>query len=391
MMKKLNVLIILCFLPIFIAENNLPSFNHSLPGLDVKTPLNIAHRGASGERPDHTEGSYKLAIEQGAHFIECDICLSRDLIPVCHHDCYLNATTDVHSYPNFHSKARDRDMAGLGFPRRDYYTVDFTWEELKTLKIKRKSGGRNPNYDLKYRFLSFEDHIKIAQNASRTVGIYPELKAAAWANDALKDELKQKNTSFEKIVVEMLHEYGYDGQKKPCYLQSFEEETAKILANLTNVPVIFLTPLPIVLESDLERLSKFAAGIGITKLATFLGGGMKPSTGQSTNLVERIHSKNMKVHVWTFSVEDRTIPWIYGDDVRRQYDAYIKEKVDGLFTDYPYSLSEHLNYRYRKHAIPDHSAPPACPTVPNQNSSRTLSMSVHFLLSIITIKNLFIN
>lgn len=381
-MVRLNVLLLFSFISILTAQNNLPSFDHGLPGINVKTPLNIAHRGSSGERPDHTEGSYKLAIEQGAHFIECDVCLSKDLIPVCHHDCYLNATTDVHSFPEFHDKARDRDMIGLGFTRRDYYTVDFTWEELKRLKIKRKSSGRNPNYNLEYRFLSLEDHIKIAQNASRTVGIYPELKAPSWANDALKDELNQTNSSFEKIVVDMLHKYDYDGRKKPCYLQCFEEETVEILANLTNVPVIFLTPSPIILEEDVDRLSKFAAGMGITKAATFVGGGFKISTGESTGAVEMIHKKNMKVHVWTFSVEDRTIPWIYGDDVRRQYDAYIKEKVDGLFTDYPYSLNQHLEYRYRKE--PETPKPPTC-------KSNILSISIFTLLSMIFIKNFLVN
>ncbi|CAD5121681.1 unnamed protein product [Dimorphilus gyrociliatus] len=349
---KLAVLLlfVLDFSNIINTLTDLPVFNHGLPGISVKTPLNIAHRGASGERPDHTEVSYKLAIEQGAHFIECDICLSKDLVPVCHHDCYLNATTDVHSYPEFHNKSNYHDIPGLGFPARDYYTVDFTWQELRRLKIKRKSSsGRNPNYNLRYRFLSLEDYISIAQNASRTIGIYPELKASAWHNEVLKDELlNSQNTSFEKIVVKILHDHGYDGEKRPCYLQSFEEETAEELSKLTKIPVIFLTPLPLITDFFLDSLSKYAAGVGVTKAAVFFGGGSKISTGESTGLVKRVHDKNMKVHVWTFTVEDRSIPWIYGDDVRRQYDAYIKEKVDGLFTDYPYGLREHLDYRYKK-------------------------------------------
>ncbi|WP_395619232.1 glycerophosphodiester phosphodiesterase family protein, partial [Sphingorhabdus sp.] len=38
----------------------------------------IAHRGASGERPEHTLASYSLAIEQGADYIEPDLVLTKD-------------------------------------------------------------------------------------------------------------------------------------------------------------------------------------------------------------------------------------------------------------------------------------------------------------------------
>ncbi|MBS0490101.1 MAG: glycerophosphodiester phosphodiesterase, partial [Proteobacteria bacterium] len=39
---------------------------------DARKPIVIAHRGASGDRPEHTRAAYLLAIEQGADFIEPD-------------------------------------------------------------------------------------------------------------------------------------------------------------------------------------------------------------------------------------------------------------------------------------------------------------------------------
>jgi hypothetical protein len=41
-------------------------------------PWIIAHRGASGALPEHTKEAYNLAIENGAHFIECDVVATKD-------------------------------------------------------------------------------------------------------------------------------------------------------------------------------------------------------------------------------------------------------------------------------------------------------------------------
>src|SRR3546814_7405634 len=55
------------------------------PTLDGQPPIVIAHRGASGERPEHTLASYRLAIEQGADFIEPDLVLTKDGVLVARH------------------------------------------------------------------------------------------------------------------------------------------------------------------------------------------------------------------------------------------------------------------------------------------------------------------
>ena len=48
-------------------------------------PIVIAHRGASGERPEHTLAAYDLAIAQVADFIEPDIVMTRDGVLVARH------------------------------------------------------------------------------------------------------------------------------------------------------------------------------------------------------------------------------------------------------------------------------------------------------------------
>lgn len=52
-------------------------------------PLVIAHRGASGERPENTMAAYERAVEQQADMIEIDLHLSRDGVIMIHHDAEL--------------------------------------------------------------------------------------------------------------------------------------------------------------------------------------------------------------------------------------------------------------------------------------------------------------
>ena len=52
----------------------------------VMHPIIIAHRGASGYRPEHTLEGYRLAIEMGADFIEPDLVSTRDGHLVARHE-----------------------------------------------------------------------------------------------------------------------------------------------------------------------------------------------------------------------------------------------------------------------------------------------------------------
>src|ERR1051326_1590264 len=55
----------------------------------------IAHRGASGYRPEHTFASYRLAMEQHADFVEPDLAVSKDGVLICLHDDTLERTTNI--------------------------------------------------------------------------------------------------------------------------------------------------------------------------------------------------------------------------------------------------------------------------------------------------------
>ena len=66
----------------------------------VKKGVVIAHRGASTYLPEHTLEAYAYAHAFEVDYIEPDIVLTKDNVPICLHDVTLETTTNVEElYP----------------------------------------------------------------------------------------------------------------------------------------------------------------------------------------------------------------------------------------------------------------------------------------------------
>ena len=87
-------------------------------------PIVIAHRGASAYLPEHTLPCVAAAHALGADYIEQDIVLSRDGVPMVLHDIYLDSTTNV-----------AQQFSGRGRDDGRFYAIDFDLTELKTLSV----------------------------------------------------------------------------------------------------------------------------------------------------------------------------------------------------------------------------------------------------------------
>ena len=138
-------------------------------------PLIIAHRGASGERPEHTRAAYDLAIQQGADVIEPDLVISRDGILIVRHENEIGGTTDVADRPEFADRLATKTIDGEILT--GWFTEDFTLAELKTLRARERLPELRPAntaFDGQNPILTFEEVLDIA--ASAGVGIAPELK-----------------------------------------------------------------------------------------------------------------------------------------------------------------------------------------------------------------------
>ncbi|MBU3971349.1 MAG: glycerophosphodiester phosphodiesterase, partial [Alphaproteobacteria bacterium] len=176
-------------------------------------PLIIAHRGASGERPEHTRAAYERAIEQGADFIEPDLVVSRDGVLIVRHENEIGGTTDVAAHPEFADRRTTRTIDGESVA--GWFTEDFTLAELKTLRARERLPELRPAntaFDGREPILTFEEVLDIA--AAADVGVVPELKHPTY--------FAALGLPMEDAFVAILERRGLTGADAPILIQCFE-------------------------------------------------------------------------------------------------------------------------------------------------------------------------
>lgn len=141
--------------------------------LDGGAPRVIAHRGASGLRPEHTLTGYALALQQGADLVEPDLVPSADGVLFARHDQGLARSTDIAKRPEFAERCEDGDWPC------DRLRAD----EIDQLRAVQPMVGRSSEHDGRYPAPSWPAVLKWAAQAARMRGapvlLYPELKHPA--------------------------------------------------------------------------------------------------------------------------------------------------------------------------------------------------------------------
>ncbi|KAJ4792379.1 Glycerophosphodiester phosphodiesterase [Rhynchospora pubera] len=328
------------------------SYNHAKQPLQTFRPYNIAHRGSNGEIPEETVAAYLRAIEEGADFIETDILSSKDGVLICFHDVILDLTTDVGNYTKFANRKRTYEVQGQNIT--GYFVVDFTIEELKSLRVKQRYPFRDQQYNWKFSIITFEEFISVGLEAERTVGIYPEIKNPVFINQHVK---WANGKRFEDIFVETLKKYGYKGSymsrdwlKQPLFIQSFAPTSLIYISKLTDSPKILLiddVTMPtqdtnqsyweITSDSYLQFIRNYVVGIGPWKDTIVPAVNNYLTT--PTDLVARAHAHNLQVHPYTYRNENLFLHFDFHQDPYAEYTYWIhKIGVDGLFTDFTGSL-----------------------------------------------------
>jgi len=324
------------------------------PTLGGAPPIVIAHRGASGERPEHTIAGYQLAIDLGADYIEPDLVLTKDGVLVARHENEISETTDVADHPEFAGRKATKTIDGAEVT--GWFTEDFTLAELKTLRARERLPKlRSTDYDGQFEIPTFEEILALLAdvNAKRNgerkkpVGVYPETKHPGYFISI--------GLPHEAPLLAMLGRFGYRGRTAPVFIQSFEVRNLMDLRAKSNLPLIQLmdaeggpADMPgtsyaaMTSPMGLKAIAAYADGIGPNK-AIVIPRGALGRLGDPTNLVRDAHAAGLKVHPWTFRRENYFLP--LGDksglnpaghgDLAAEIDAYLKTGIDGLFSDNP--------------------------------------------------------
>lgn len=272
--------------------------------LTGQPPLIINHRGASGYLPEETLEAYRLSVAQHADFLEGDVYLTRDNVPIMLHDGTLNATTNVVQYAATHP-----EIAALRLPNGTYDATQFTYSQLEQLTAGfRAANGYgtdrsfyDPAFDYKITTLNqLADYAYgVYLSTGQPVGIYPEAKQDGLAvADAILGVLQDPK-----------YNGYYDAGRNTAFLQSFDPAQVSYLNGLTDVPVTQLGVCPST-AAQAAQIAGYADGVG-------------PSTGQTNAAcVQLAHDAGLFVHPYTF-LNNQT-----------QYRTYYGYGVDGVFTNF---------------------------------------------------------
>jgi glycerophosphoryl diester phosphodiesterase len=315
-----------------------------------KRPLIIGHRGASGERPESTLASFRLAIAEGADFIEPDLVLTKDGHFVVRHENEISQTTDVALRPEFASRLSTRQIQGQGVS--GWFTEDFTLEELKTLRCRERLPKLRPEsakFDGQETIPTYQEVIDLAKSESarlkRTIGTYPEMKHASY--------FASLGLPMEGRLADILKKNGLDGPNAPVFIQCFDVLPLKTIMTLCKAPRIQLAepnggPTDVTL-----RYKDMVSPSGLTAIAAYANGVgpewsmVRPTVdgalGSATPLVGDAHAAGLAVHPWTVRAENiflppklriGTDPMVHGN-VDLLYHVLYADGVDGLFSDFP--------------------------------------------------------
>ncbi len=308
--------------------------------LTGQPPIAIAHRGASGYRPEHTLEGYQLAIALGADFIEPDLVITQDGILIARHENELSDTTDVADRPEFRDRITTRTIDGIA--RSGWFTEDFTLAELKTLRVRERLPFREQTWNDRFTIPTFAETLALLQQATattgRSLGIYPETKHPSY--------FRAIGLPLEEPMLAVLAEFGYDRADSAVFLQSFETNNLKWLRSRTPLPLIQLIGDATERQADTGRFySELLTDDGLGAIATYADGigpdkrwivpvdPDRPDTIlPATDLVRRAHAAGLQVHPYTFRSEPEFLHPTYRNPLD-EYQQFFELGVDGVFSD----------------------------------------------------------
>jgi glycerophosphoryl diester phosphodiesterase len=304
-------------------------------------PLVVGHRGAPGYTPEHTLNSYKLAIEQGADYIEPDLVMTKDGYLIARHENEISGTTNAAE--KFPKRKKTKTIDGEEIT--GWFAEDFTLAEIKSLRARERLASRSQKENGLYEIPSFEEvlaFVKLEEKRwGRKIGVAPEIKHSTYHHS-----IGFKN--IEKETVRLLNKYDYKKPGSMAMIQSFEIQNLKTLRQLTSLPLVQLlddkekspadqpsvTYAQMATADGLKRIREYADWVSPHKSYIFEPGATLAQS-RLTSFVTQAKAVGLKVIVYTFRSDKDQLPAVYLGDPAREYRLFYNQGVDGVFSDFP--------------------------------------------------------
>ncbi|NYD54653.1 glycerophosphodiester phosphodiesterase family protein [Microbacterium pseudoresistens] len=315
-----------------------------------RPPLVIGHRGAPGYRPEHSRSSYELAFAMGVDAVEPDVVATRDGVLVVRHENEISGTTDVAEHPEFADRRTTKRVDGVQLT--GWFTEDFTWDELSTLRCRERLSALRPSsasFDGGQPILRLVDVLDLVRTASeehgRVIGVVLEVKHATYfagigldlaplilrdlrANGWADGDLPLTIECFEAGILDVFRDSAVAATL--IYLIEAVGRPADLVAALGKAAPTYAQEVS---SAGLDALVGRVDGISVNKRMLLEGEG----------LVEAAHERGLRVFTWTCRPEnaflDRRFRLSGGKaafgDYESEWAQIARTGVDGVFVDHP--------------------------------------------------------
>lgn len=295
-------------------------------------PAIIAHRGACGYLPEHTLPAVELAHELDADYVEQDVVLTSDGVPLVLHDVTLELTTNVATvFPNRHR--------GDGL----FYAIDFTLEEIKTLRAHERTDSQgNPVFPGRYSGDGIEFTVptlaeeiqtvdRLNRASNKRTGVYIELK---------RPEFHEiEGADIYQAVLDVLAQCNRLEENAETVIQCFDPETLKRFAR----DGIFKGPLvQLVLTENMDNwrgdFEAMHTASGLTEVAGYAHGIgpdvnlLEDPLGRPSEMVMAAKKLGLFLHPYTLRADSESIPGVNFEALHKK--LFVDIEVDGAFTDF---------------------------------------------------------
>ncbi|MFB9744625.1 glycerophosphodiester phosphodiesterase family protein [Pseudonocardia sulfidoxydans] len=319
-------------------------------GSGATTPLVIAHRGASGYRPEHTLAAYELGVRLGADAFEPDLVSTADGVLVARHEPEIGRTTDIGSRPEFADRRTTKTVDGV--THEGWFVDDLTLAELRTLRAVERIPDvrrRNTVHDGRYGIATLDEILELRARLSaelgRPIGLFPEIKHSSW--------FAARGLPIEPALVDTLDRHGLNRPGSPVWVQSFETTNLVALRGALRTGLVQLlddhgAPADLAAAGDPRTFADLATPAGFAGIARYADavGAAKPLVDPL--LVAEAHDAGLSVLVFTLRNENRFLPadlrrpgpdgaWHDDDfgDAFAECERYLRLGVEGVFSDHP--------------------------------------------------------
>ncbi|KFK27133.1 hypothetical protein AALP_AA8G339300 [Arabis alpina] len=297
-------------------------------------PLVIARGGFSGLLPDSSLDAYSFVSQTSVSdaVLWCDVQLTKDGIGICFPDLtMMNASNIQDAYPN-----RKNSYLVNGVTTQDWFTIDFTSKDLRSVFLIRGILSRSDAFDNnRYTISTVQDVAK----QLKPVGF--------WLNVQHDAFYAQHNLSMSTFLLSVSKTVTIDylsspevnffrnigsrfGKKGPKFVFRFlEKDDVEVSTNLTYGSLV----------KNLTFVKTFASGVMVPK--SYIWPVESLYLLPHTSFVQDAHKAGLEVYASGFA-NDFDLAYNYSFDPMAEYLSFVDNgdfSVDGVLSDFPLTAS----------------------------------------------------